>query len=339
LSLGRIEEIKVAFLIQGMEASSSRYRVLQYLPFLKEQGVDVSVHPRQQRWRDKLTFYNSLYQYDLLFIQRKLFTPAEFLYIRHKAKKIVYDFDDAVMYRSSGSASSISFSRRFRFGYMMKRVDYVIAGNQFLKSEVQPYNKNVAVIPTTIDLSRYSAKEAGDQSNVITIGWLGSSSTLKYLRPLIPVLERTHRKHPNVQLKIVCDQFLDAQYLPVIKKRWASEEEEADLKSFDIGIMPLTDDLWSRGKCGLKILQYYSVGVPVVCTPVGINGEIVEDGVNGFWARNETEWEERLLRLIEEEGLRREMGINGRRTVEEGYSLEVNAPRLFSVIKEVMQND
>ena len=330
--------MKVAFLIQGMEASSSRYRVLQYLPFLKEQGVDVSVHPRQQRWRDKLQFYNTLGQYDLLVIQRKLFTPVEFWYIRQKAKKIVYDFDDAVMYRSSGSASSTSFSRRLKFGYMMKRVDYVIAGNQFLKSEVLPYNEHVAVIPTTIDLSRYSAKEEADQRNVITIGWLGSSSTLKYLRPLIPVLEKTYRKHPNVQLKIVCDRFLDSLNLPVIKKRWASEEEEADLKSFDIGIMPLTDDLWSRGKCGLKILQYYSVGVPVVCTPVGINGEIVKDGVNGFWARNETEWEERLLTLIEEEGLRREMGINGRRTVEEGYSLEVNAPRLFSVINKVMEN-
>jgi glycosyltransferase involved in cell wall biosynthesis len=329
--------MKVAFLIQSMEASSSRYRALQYLPFLKGQGVEFSAHPRQRRWKDKLKFYNALGQYDILLIQRKLFAPAEFWYIRQKANNIIYDFDDAVMYRSSGSTSPTSFSRRLKFAYMMKRVDAVIAGNQFLKSEVLPYNSKVTVIPTTIDLTRYSMKEEDRHKKNITIGWLGSSSTLKYLEPIIPVLEKIYKIHPDVQLKVVCDRFLDNLNMPAVNKRWTSEDEEVDLKSFDIGVMPLTDDLWSRGKCGLKILQYYSVGVPVVCTPVGINGEIVKDGINGFWARNERDWEEKLLTLIEEEGLRREMGVKGRRTVEEDYSLEVHAPRLLSVMKEVME--
>jgi len=338
LSPGRIDVVKVAFLIQSFEASSSRYRVLQYLPFLKEQGVDVFVHPRQQRWKDKFNFYNTLDHYDLLYILRKLFSPAEFWYIRKKARKIVYDFDDAVMYRSSGSTSPYSFSRRTRFAYMMRRVDYVIAGNEFLKSEAQRYNDNVAVIPTSIDLSHYSMKEDDHSEGPITIGWLGSGSTLKYLRPLIPVLENIHKKHPNIQLKIVCDRFLNGLDVPVINKNWSSEEEVSDLKSFDIGIMPLTDDPWSRGKCGFKILQYYGAGVPVVCTPVGVNREIVKDGVNGFWAHDEKQWEEKLLTLIRDEGSRREMGFKGRETVKEGYTLEVNAPRLFSVIKDVIKN-
>ena len=101
--------------------------------------------------------------------------------------------------------------------------------------------------------------------------------------------------------------------------------------------MPLFDDLWSQGKCGLKILQYYSAGIPVVCTPVGINRDIVEDGVNGFWAQNEDQWGNRLLKLIQEDGLRKEMGLRGREKVEECYSLKVNAPRLFSVLKKVME--
>jgi glycosyltransferase involved in cell wall biosynthesis len=102
----------------------------------------------------------------------------------------------------------------------------------------------------------------------------------------------------------------------MIKKRWSSEEEQSDLESFDIGIMPLSNDLWSQGKCGLKILQYYSVGIPVVCTPVGVNRDLVEDGVNGFWARDEEEWKKSILKLIKEEGLRKEMGMKGRKTVE-----------------------
>jgi glycosyltransferase involved in cell wall biosynthesis len=275
-------------------------------------------------------------QYDIFYIHRRLFPPLEFWYIRKKAKKIIYDFDDALMYRSSGSRNPYSFSRRLRFAYMMKHIDYVIAGNRFLRSEALAYNSNVEVISTSIDLSQYALKENFHRGGLITIGWLGSSSTLKYLGTLLPTLEKMFNGYPHFQLKIVCDQFLDSTYLPIIKKRWSAEDEEADLKSFDVGVMPLSDDLWAKGKCGLKILQYYSVGVPVVCTPVGVNRDIVEHGVNGFWAQDEDQWEKGLLKLIQEEGLRRDMGLKGRKTVERGYSLEVNAPRIFEVLKKVM---
>lgn len=327
--------MKVAFLIHSLEVNSCRYRVLQYLPYFKKQGVDLSIHFYKRKWLDKLKFYNALDQYDIFYIHRRLFPPMEFWYIRKKAKKIIYDFDDALMYRSSGSKNPYSFSRRARFAYMMKRVDFVIAGNQFLKSEVLPYNPNMEVIPTSIDLSRYSLKGDFHQGGPITIGWLGSSSTLKYLKPLMPTFDKMYQKYPHFQLKMVCDQFLEGLHIPLVKKKWSAEGEESDLKSFDIGIMPLSNDLWSKGKCGLKILQYQTVGVPVVCTPVGINKDIVEDGVNGFWAQNEGEWEERLLKLIKEEELRREMGLKGRKTVERAYSLEVNAPRIIDVFKRV----
>ena len=151
----------------------------------------------------------------------------------------------------------------------------------------------------------------------------------------MPTLERLYQRYPHFQLKIVCDRFIDGIHVPVIKKKWSAETEEADLKSFDIGVMPLTDDLWSRGKCGLKILQYFSVGIPAVCTPVGINRDIVHDTVNGFWAQDEKQWENRLLTLIQEEQLRREMGVEGRKTVENLYTVEVNAPRVLGILKKV----
>ncbi len=327
--------MKVAFLIHSLEVNSCRYRVLQYLPYFRKEGVEVSVHFYKQNGLDKLKFYNTLGQYDILYVHRRLFSPIEFWYLRRKAKRIIYDFDDALMYRSSGARNPHSFSRRFRFAYMMRRVDFVMAGNQFLKSQVIPYNPNVEVIPTSIDLSHYSVKKGYHSEGPITIGWLGSSSTLKYLKPLLPTLEKMFNGYPHFQLKIVCDQFLDSSYLLIIKKRWSSEEEEADLKSFDIGIMPLSDDLWSRGKCGLKIVQYYGVGVPAVCTPVGMNRDIVENGVNGFWAQREEEWTSSLLKLMQDEELRKEMGRIGRKRVEEAYSLEVNAPRILDVLKKV----
>ncbi len=329
--------MEVAFLIHSLEVNSCRYRILQYFPYLKEKGIKVSIHFYRKDWLDKLKLYNTLGQYDIFYIHRKLFLPPEFWYLRKKAKKIIYDFDDAVMYRSSSSKNPHSFSRRVKFAYMMKEVDLVVAGNQFLRSEALPYNSRVEIIPTSVDLSRYHLKEDHTKKETVTLGWLGSSSTLKYLRSLLPTLERVYQKHPCFQLKIVCDQFLESSKIPVIKKQWSEEEEEADLKSFDIGLMPLSVDLWSRGKCGFKIVQYYGVGVPAICTPVGVNKDIVEDGVNGFWAEDEGQWERSLLTLIREEGLRREMGFNGRKTVEKGYSLEANAPHLLEVLNRVVQ--
>ena len=326
--------MKVAFFIHSLDLNSCRYRILQYLPYLKSHGVNVSIFFYSQRWLDRMKFYRMLNQFDILCLHRKLIFPPEFRYLRHRASRIVYDFDDAIMYRSSSSKDPYSFSRRTKFAYLIKRVDFVVAGNQFLKSEVLRYNPNVVVVPTSIDLSRYPMKEDWHQEGPITIGWLGSSSTLKYLKALLPVFERLYRKYPNLQLKMVCDEFLDAPHLPVIKKRWSLEREIEDLKSFDIGVSPLSDDLWSRGKCGLKILQYYGVGIPVVCTPVGVNRDLVEDGVNGYWAENDDQWEDRLLRLIQEERLRREMGRNGRRAVEQAYSLEVNASRILDILKK-----
>jgi glycosyltransferase involved in cell wall biosynthesis len=329
--------MKVAFLIHSLEVNSCRYRILQYLPYLKEKGIDASTHFYKRTWIDKLKFYNTLGQYDILYVHRRLFPPLEFWYIRKKARKIIYDFDDAVMYRSSSSTNPYSRSRRIKFAYMMKGVDLAVTGNQFLKSEVLRYHPRVEMIPTSIDLSRYGIKESYQPQGPLTIGWLGASSTLKYLKILMPALENLYRAYPDFQLKIVSDQFLNTERLPVVKKRWSSEQEQSDLKSFDIGVMPLSDDPWSRGKCGLKLLQYYGVGLPAVCTPVGVNRDIVEHGVNGFWAKTPEEWTSHLKRLMEEGALRKEMGFKGRKKVEAGYSYEVNAPKILKVLRTVSE--
>ena len=329
--------MKIAFLIHSKDAPSCRYRILQYKPYLEKQGVIASIHLFQHKYGDKWNLYKTFGQYDIIFIQRKLFPPIEFLYIRKKAKKIVFDFDDAIMYRSPKSKSPNSFSRKAKFSFMLKRVDLVISGNQFLQSKVLPYNSKVVIIPTSIDLSRYSLKKYSNDSGRITIGWLGSRSSLRFLRNLVPTFESIFKRRPDTELKIVCSEFLDSTLMPIIKKKWSLSEEVADLQSFDIGVMPLSNDIWAKGKCGLKILQYNSVGVPAVCSPIGINKEIVKDGVNGFWAQNEAEWEDCLLKLIERKELREKMGLKGREIVEKGYSLEVCAPRLLSVLKEVRE--
>ena len=329
--------MKVLFLIQGFTVAASRYRVLQYIPYLETKGVEamVSLYPRT--FKENIQFFSTLPQYDLLFLQRKRFNQPRLGLLRRRAKKIVYDLDDAVMYRNSKAKDPVSSTRRRRFVQMIKNSDFIIAGNEFLKKEVLPFNSNVEVIPTAIDQERYHLKTYPPQEERIILGWIGDHGSIHYLEKMKPIFERIGRKYPHVELKIVCDTFFDCDQMKVIKENWRSEREVADLQGFDIGLMPLVDDPWSWGKCGLKIIQYQGVGVPVVCTPVGINRDLVEDNVNGFYAMTPEEWEEKLSLLIESPTLREQMGREGRRRVLENFTYQSCAPRLFSILDRVAE--
>jgi len=327
--------MKVLFLIQGFSVAASRYRVLQYIPFLKSMGVDTTASLYPRSLKENIQFFKILPQYDILFLQRKRFNQPRLGLLRKRAKRIIYDFDDSVMYRNSKAKDPISSTRRRRFVQMIKNSDFVIAGNEFLKSEVLSFNPKVEVIPTAIDQERYHLKTYPAQQERVTLGWIGDHGSIHYLEKMRPIFERIGERYPYVELKIVCDTFFDCDRMKVIKKNWSSEEEVADLQGFDIGLMPLIDDPWSQGKCGLKIIQYQGVGIPVVCTPVGVNRDLVEDGVNGFYAMTPKEWEEKLSLLIENSQLRERMGREGRKRILKNYTCQVCAPRLFSILDRV----
>jgi len=328
---------KVLFLIQGFSVAASRYRVLQYIPYLESKGVETKVSLYPRTLKENFQFFNELSQYDIVFLQRKRFNQPRLGLLRRRAKRILYDFDDSVMYRNSKAKDPISSTRRRRFVQMVKNSDFIIAGNEFLRSQVLPFNQNVEVIPTAINQERYDLRTYSVQQERVTLGWIGDHGSIHYLEKMRPIFDRISAKYPHVELKIVSDTFFDCDRMKVIKKKWSSEEEVADLQGLDIGLMPLVDDPWSWGKCGLKIIQYQGVGVPVVCTPVGINTDLVEDGTNGFWAMTANEWEEKLSLLIENPGLREQMGREGRRRVLEKYTHQACAPRLFSILTRMME--
>jgi glycosyltransferase involved in cell wall biosynthesis len=304
---------------------------------LESRGVEAEVRLYPRTLKENFRFFKELSQYDIVFLQRKRFSQPRLALLRKKAKRIVYDFDDSVMYRNSKAKDPLSSTRRRRFIQMAKNSDFVIAGNEFLKSQVLPLNQNVDVIPTAIIGERYQLKTYPAQPGRVVLGWIGDHGSIHYLEKMKPIFERIGERYPQVELKIVCDTFFDCDRMKVIKKNWSSEEEVADLQGFDVGLMPLVDDPWSWGKCGLKIIQYQGVGVPVVCTPVGINKDLVEDGANGFWAKTPREWEEKLSLLIKNPKLREQMGREGRRRVLKNYTNEVCAPRLFSILTRMVE--
>ena len=327
--------MKILFLVQGLDVAASRYRVLQYLPYLKEHGIQPTVFPFPKGFFKKLRLFKSIKKYDILFIQRKRFSIPWLKYIRKNAKKIVYDFDDSVMYRNSKAIHPESNTRTKMFKNMISASDYVIAGNEYLKRNTTSYTNNITIIPSPIDMALYTQKEYSKKNNNVTLGWIGAHGSMHYLEKMKPVFKIIGKRHDNLKLKVVCDTFFNCENITVEKKFWNEKDEVEDIQSFDIGLMPLLDDPWSHGKCGLKILQCLAVGVPVVCSPAGINKEIVEDSVHGFWANTPEEWIEKLEILINNHNLRKKMGIEGRKRVIEHYSLEANAPRMLKIFQQL----
>jgi glycosyltransferase involved in cell wall biosynthesis len=332
--------MKIIFLTHSSD-QGHRFRVEQYFPYLRGQGVEPKWQPLPGSWRERFMIYRQLPSFDVVCIQRRLLPPIEFRWIRKRSSKILFDLDDAIMYRSSSSPHPHSLSRRVKFRWMVKGSDVVTVGNQFLKNEVLRVDreKKVFVIPTCIDMDLYPQKKKISSPAEVILGWIGTKGNLKYLKKLEPVFETIRRRFPLVQLKIVSNEFYDPSSLPVVKKPWRLEDENADLISFDIGLMPLDDDLWSRGKCGLKIVQYLSVGVPVVCTPVGINSDIIQDGENGFWATSHQEWIDRLSTLIQNPDLRYRMGLKGMERVEREYSLTVTSEKFLRILQNLSRSE
>jgi glycosyltransferase involved in cell wall biosynthesis len=301
--------------------------VLQYLCCLDKAGIRYGVESLSGGWRTILALTPKLRNVNCVFIQKKLFSPFELFWVRLFSQRIIFDFDDAIMYKDRPASPLQQKRQKRRFAATVQKADLVIAGNDYLRDAACPYNEKTTLIPTVLDMNRYSRKKPDEKEGKdIVLGWMGSRGTLKYLQYIAPALEELGRKWPNVKLKIVADDFFSLTDMGVIRKSWSAQDEIADLHSFDIGIMPLVDDLWTRGKCGFKLLQYMAVGMPVVCSPVGVNTVIVSHGIEGFWAATPEEWVDMLTKLIEDRSLRFAMGEKGREKVEKHFSLEANAP-------------
>jgi glycosyltransferase involved in cell wall biosynthesis len=236
------------------------------------------------------------------------------------------------MFRSPADGGGISFKRQRTFARITRYSDVIIAGNQYLKLKALPYNENITIIPTAIDTDRYTTKDYGRNKEKVTIGWIGSKSSLPFLKELIPAFNQLASQCNSIELKIICNVFFDCDRMPVIKKMWALEDENTDLQDIDIGLAPLPDHEWTRGKCATKLLQYLSVGIPVVCSPVGIHNEIIEEGRNGLFAASIQEWVEKIALLSGNKEMRKRIGLEGKKTVEDSYSLRANIPKFITTI-------
>lgn len=325
------------FLATRANRPSHRFRVEQILPFWTAAGHQADVQILARSAFRRMLAYRQWKKYDLVFIQQRTFSAIELFWLRRHVPRLVYDVDDAVMFRPDGRDDR----RRWqRFEQMVRASDAIICGNSYLAELCRRWTSSVSVVPTAIDTDRFHPRlrRGSSSDGPVIIGWTGSRATVGYLNAILPAIRRLPKD--RVKLKLISDTLdgLDLSLLGAIPHdfvKWTPANEAAETASFDIGLMPVPDSRFTQGKCGCKALQYMALGQPAVVSPVGVNCEIVDHGQNGFLATTVSEWKLALQRLVNDPELRERIGSNGRRTVETRYSLAIQGQRVVDQLEQV----
>jgi glycosyltransferase involved in cell wall biosynthesis len=321
-------------LVESLDHVCCRYRLAAFQPHLERAGHRLQFLSIPSHWWSRLRLFRTLGNTDAVLLQRKLLRPWQLSILRRTVPFLVYDFDDAVFLRDSYARRGFtSRVRSRRFDAIARSADRLVAGNAFLADQALTHgSKSVSVMPTCVDPERYPVAPHIHAGAGVKLVWIGSSSTLQGLEQFAPTLEQIGRYWPELALQLICDRFLHLSYLPVIRKPWAEATEAANLATADIGISWLPDDEWSRGKCGLKVLQYMAAGLPVVANAVGVQREMVQHGKSGFLVQTPAEWSQAIGRLAHDPDLRRSMGRAGRDRVESDYSVRAGAARWLCLL-------
>lgn len=340
----------IFFTLGNLNHPSSRYRGYFFAKELKKLGIKTEVWPSialtqknillkvAQNGLNLIKRFVELFKIkkdDIVYVQKAIYShgiPLFFLFYKNiLKKKIIFDFDDAIF-----------LSQPFRVNLMLKKSDVVIVGNSYLARYAKHYNKNVFIIPTSVNIEYVKRIKRTKKRNKIIIGWIGSFSTLKYLYLLVKPFEQLGKMY-NIEFNIVGPiaedykkRILKFRNIKFNFIKWSRENEWQEIGKFDIGVMPLPNTKWEKGKCGLKALQYMAMAVPTVCSAVGENKNIIKDGKNGFLCKSEKDWIVKLSLLIESEKLRKKLGKIGRKTVEKKYSLEKNTKKLIRIIDNLL---
>jgi glycosyltransferase involved in cell wall biosynthesis len=319
--------VRLVALVDGADHVCCRYRLAAFRPALEAAGHSLDLVPLPKRWWARLLLFRKLRAANVV-LQRYLLPGWQFSFLRNQVDRLIFDFDDAVFLRDSYSAKGFHHPRRLRrFAATVQAADAVVAGNGFLAENAARFadGQPVCVIPTCVDPARYAPRSADEPSDGKTLTWIGSSSTLQGLEAIAPLLDELGRSIPGLRLKVVCDRFPTFRRLRVLPCPWNGAREALDLAAADVGISWIPDDLWSRGKCGLKVLQYAAAGLPVVANPVGVHPEMIRHGETGFLASTPQQWCDAVSRLVADAQLRARMGGAGRAHLESNYSVAAGA--------------
>ncbi|HMO61097.1 MAG TPA: glycosyltransferase [Ferruginibacter sp.] len=275
-------------------------------------------------------------RFDYIFLYREAAPVGppfiEWLLIKVLNKKVIYDFDDAIWipHVSENNTRALALKNVGKIKTICKWAYKVSAGNEYLCNYAKQFSASVLYNPTCVDTERKHNIIANHDVDRITIGWTGSFSTLKYLELVLPVLEALQKKY-DFDIKVICNQQPSFTIKNLQYVEWSEEKEVSELATCQIGLMPLTSDEWTEGKCGFKLVQYLSLGIPAVSSPVGVNPKIVDKDINGFFCNSFEEWYGAIEKLMLDTTLRKRMGEAGRKKIINQYSLQSNKENFLSL--------
>ena len=302
-----------------------------------EQGASWRRGVSRRRWRPR----GQLADYDIVFVQREALQLGTAFFERAVSRsraRLVFDFDDAIWLQNVSDANRrlAWLKNPDKTAELISMADLVMAGNPHLADYASDFSERSRWCRRPSTRSAYVRESRSPSGEAICIGWSGSMTTIQHFDLMIPVLRRLGERYGNsVRFKVIGDGRYRHDELGIRGQDWNAETEVSDLSDIDIGVMPLPDDEWARGKCGLKGLQYMALGIPTVMSPVGVNTEIIDDGVNGLLAGDEDEWLTKLTSLIESDDLRSDLGRAGRETVEQRYSVRSQRERYLSLLRRL----
>ncbi|QJW93385.1 glycosyltransferase family 4 protein [Frigoriglobus tundricola] len=315
-----------------------RYRLTAFRAALAGAGHTLEVRALPRSWFGRLALGRDLTSYDAVVLQRKLLPPWAVALLRRRVRRLVFDFDDAVWLRDSYSPKGFDDPKRAaRFRATVTACDLVIAGNDYLAAAARKFvpADRVRVIPTCVDVAKYPVAEHGP-GGAVRLVWVGSSSTLKGLERFAPTLSAIGRAVPGARLKLVSDRFAGFPGLPVERCVWSEATDAEEIAAADVGIGWVPEDPWSRGKCGLKVLQYQAAGLPVVANPVGVQAEFVRNDETGFLATTTDEWVHAVRALAADAALRKRLGAAGRHQVEARYSVAAGGTKWCAALADLV---
>lgn len=311
---------------QSLDDPATRYRLGLYLPALERTGVRVETIPWPLEEPAREALVASANDFDSVVVFRRLLPIAHALRLRAFARRLAYDFDDAVMYRDAFLGRPVLLlDKLWQFRAIVSQADAVTAGNRFLADRAAPFapKRTIRVVPTVLDPNRYDASKrvatSASSERDFVLGWIGQASTMRYLEGLEQPLARIAGRHPGCRLRVISDRPPQMKRIPIEFCRWSSAREASDLAGIDIGLAPLTDDVWSRGKCGLRMLQYFASGVATVCSPVGVQGDWADEGA-AIPARSHAQWHGAIEALISDPANRIRLARQGQQLVRDRFT-------------------
>lgn len=357
--------MKVLFLFPYPLASapSQRFRFEQYFEYLGKHGIEITTQSfwNEKGWRilyqrgrflskiyfflagcmKRVTMLVGIRRFDFVFLHREAVPVGppliEWLIARVFGKRLIYDFDDAIWMPNTSQENILVAGIKWhnKVGMICRWSHRVSCGNEYLASYARQFNADVRVVPTTLETRHHHnpSGHAKPTTNGIVVGWTGTHSTLPYLQPLLSVLRSLSLNHPDVEILVIADRKPDWELPHLRFVPWSASTEIADLMQISVGVMPLPDEPWANGKCGLKALQFMSLEIPVLVSPVGVNKILVEPGISGYWCTSTKDWEEHLEFLVGNAEARHRLGVAGRQRVIAHYSVEAVCSRYLSLFE------